>query len=141
MTATATSNHTARRPAPHGRTGRQRRRQQVPVDIYRCDDHYVVLCDLPGLDPGTLDVRVESGTIVIRGQRSAPPLHDATHLSNERPLGLIERRIPLEEPAAGTGITATYTDGVLTLTVPMAGPRPRHLHDGRWSAHVLHAAA
>jgi HSP20 family protein len=140
MTATATSTHTARRPTPHSRTGRTQRRQQVPADIYRCDDHYVVLCDLPGLDSGTLDVRVEGGTITIRGQRSVPPLHDATYVSNERPLGMIERRVALEEPA-GTAITATYTDGVLTLTIPNAETRPRHLHDGRWSAHVAHAAA
>ena len=141
MTATATSEDTVQPRVAATRTGRPRRRPQVPADIYRCDDHYVVLCDLPGLDTGTLDVRVQGTTITIRAERSAPPLHDATCITGERPLGLIERHIDLDQPAAGTGITATYTDGVLTLTIPIAAPRPRHLHDGRWPAHVLHAVA
>ena len=141
MTATATSrNHTMHRPATGTHAGRQRRRRQAPVDIYRCDDHYVVLCDLPGLEPGTLDVRVDGTTITIRGQRSALPLPDATCVTGERPLGATERHIRLDQPAAGTGITATYTDGVLTLTVPISGSRPRHLPDGPRHAHVLNAA-
>jgi HSP20 family protein len=141
MTATVTTKHTVHRPSTGNVTGRQRRRQRLPVDIYRCDDHYVVLCDLPGLDTGTLDVRVDGTTITVRGHRSAPPLHDATCVTGERPLGPIERRIQLDRAATGTGITATYTDGLLTLTIPIAGPRPRHLHDGRWPAHVVHAIA
>jgi HSP20 family molecular chaperone IbpA len=44
----------------------------VPVDIYQCDDHYVVLCDLPGMDPGSLGVEVDGTTITIRGHRGAP---------------------------------------------------------------------
>jgi len=141
MAATVTTQHTVHSPSTGNVTGRQRRRPQVPVDIYRCDDHYVVLCDLPGLDTGTLDVRVDGTTVTVHGYRSAPPLTDATRVTGERPLGAIERRIRLDQPATGTGITATYTDGVLTLTIPIAGPRPRHLHDGRWPAHVLHAVA
>jgi HSP20 family protein len=39
--------------------------------VAEADDHYVVLCDLPGLDTGTLDVRVDGTTITIRGHRSA----------------------------------------------------------------------
>jgi HSP20 family protein len=137
MTPTATSSHTVHRPA----AGRQRHHRRVPVDIYRCDDHYVVLCDLPGLDPGSLDVQVDGTTVTIHGHRSAPPLQDATCVAGERPLGTIEQQLRLAEPATGHGITATYTDGVLTLTIPIAGPRPRHVHDQRSPAHVLHAIA
>jgi HSP20 family protein len=48
------------------------------VDIYRCDGHYVVLCDLPGLTPGSLDVEADGSTITIHGYRDAPHLPDAT---------------------------------------------------------------
>jgi HSP20 family protein len=137
MTATATSNHTVHRPA----AGRQRRRRGVPVDIYRCDDHYVVLCDLPGVDPGSLDVEVDGITVTIHGHRSAPPLQDVTCVTGERPLGTIEQQLRLAEPATGQGITATYIDGVLTLTIPIAGSRARHVHDERSPEHVLHAIA
>jgi HSP20 family protein len=140
MTATVTHQHDTRRPATHGPTAAQHHRS-APVDIYHCDDHYVVLCDLPGLDAGTLDVHVDGTTITIRGHRSPPPLPETACLTAERPHGPIERRIHLDQPVTAAGIAATYTDGVLTLTVPTTGPRPRHLHDGRWPAHVRHAAA
>ncbi|MFJ1543267.1 Hsp20/alpha crystallin family protein [Micromonospora chalcea] len=140
MTGT-TSKPALHRAVTANRTGRSRRRPQVPADVYRCDDHYVVLCDLPGLDTSTLDVCVQGATISIRAERSAPPLHGATCVTGERPVGLIERHIDLDQPAASTGVTATYTDGVLTLTIPIAASQPRHLHDGRWPAHVLHAVA
>jgi HSP20 family protein len=111
----------------------------VPVDIYHCDDHDVVLCDLPGLDPGSLDVNVDGTTITIHGHRGAPHLPDAIRVTGQRPHGAIHQQIQLTQPATGHGITATYTDGVLTLTVPTAGPRARHVHDQRSPAHVLHA--
>ncbi|AVT37708.1 Hsp20/alpha crystallin family protein [Plantactinospora sp. BB1] len=111
----------------------------VPVDIYRREDHDVVLCDLPGLDPGSLDVEADGTTITVRGHRSAPHLPDATPVTNQRPSGIIDQQIRLDRPATGHGITATYTDGVLTLTIPTDSRRDRHVHDQRSPAHVLHA--
>jgi HSP20 family protein len=124
-----------------GRPVRPRRGRvsQVPADVYQCDDHYVVLYDLPGLDPGSLDVAVDGTTIIIHAHRGAPHIPDATRVTGHRPYGNIDQRIELDRPATGHGITATYTDGVLTLTIPTAGPRARHVHDHRSPAHVLHA--
>jgi HSP20 family protein len=140
VTATVTATATAT-----GRPGRLSTRHSrasqptVPVDIYHCEDHYVVLCDLPGLDPGSLDVQIEGTTITIHAHRSAPHAPEATLVTGHRPYGAINQRIQLAQPATSTGITATYTDGVLTLTIPADGARPRHLHDQRSPAHVLHA--
>jgi HSP20 family protein len=138
MTATAAP-HTTRRPGRVSTRYPRAGRPAVPVDIYQCDDHYVVLCDLPGLDPGSLDVRIDGTTITIHAHRSAPHPPDATLVSGQRPHGTIIQRIQLAQPATGTAITATYTDGVLTLTIPVAGSRARHVHDQRSPAHVLHA--
>lgn len=137
-TTTDAPDRTARR---HGQLAARHRRAfapDVPVDVYQCDDHYVVLCDLPGLDPGTLDVAVDGTTITVHAQRGAPHIPDATRVTGHRPYGHIDQRIQLDRPATGHGITATYTDGVLTLTIPTAGPRARHVHDHRSPAHVLH---
>jgi HSP20 family molecular chaperone IbpA len=86
-----------------------------------------------------LDVAVDGTTITVRGHRGAPHLPEATRVTGQRPYGHIDRRTQLDEPATGHGITATYTDGVLTLTIPTAGARARHVHDQRSPAHVLHA--
>ena len=41
----------------------------MPMDLYRSGDHYVLHVDLPGADPGTIDVNVEDRTLTIRAQR------------------------------------------------------------------------
>ena len=83
-----TSAHgTVHRPAGLTSRRRHRRPPAVPVDIYRCEDHYLVLCDLPGLDPGSLDVHVNGTTITIFGHRSSPALHGATCVTDQRPVG------------------------------------------------------
>ena len=110
----------------------------APADVYRCQDHYVILCDLPGLDTGTLDIHIDGSTVTIRGHRSRPDLPGAQPVRQQRPAGRIEHVISLDQPATAAGVTATYTDGVLTLTVPLAPARPRHRHDTRWPHPVPH---
>ena len=138
MTTTATPcrqhRTTARKPS------RPRRSPRMPADVYRCQDHYVILCDLPGLDTGTLDIQVDGRTVTVRGHRSQPDLPDAQPVLQQRPAGHIEHVITLDQPATATGVTATYTDGVLTITVPLATTRPRHRHDSRWPHPLPHAA-
>ena len=45
----------------------------MPLDLYRSGDHYVLHMDLPGADPGSIDVNVEDRTLTIRAQRTARP--------------------------------------------------------------------
>lgn len=138
MTTTAAP---CRRHRTTARTPSHRRRSpRVPADVYRCQDHYVILCDLPGLDTGSLDIQVDGCTVTVRGHRSRPDLTDAQPVLQQRPAGHIEHVITLDQPATATGVIATYTDGVLTITVPLATTRPRHRHDSRWPHPVPHTA-
>ena len=41
----------------------------MPMDLYRSGDNYVLHIDLPGADPGTIDVNVEDRTLTIRAER------------------------------------------------------------------------
>lgn len=134
MTTTTTT------PRQHPGRARPRRpaRPAVPADVYRCQDHYVILCDLPGLDTGTLDIHVDGSTVTIRGHRSQPDLSDAQPVRRQRPAGHIEHVISVDQPATAASVTASYTDGVLTLTVPLALIRPQHRHDTRWPHPVPH---
>lgn len=43
----------------------------LPVDLFRSGDHYALLCDVPGVDPGSIEVGVDGRTLTIRAQRSA----------------------------------------------------------------------
>ena len=100
----------------------------MPMDLYRSGDHYVLHVDLPGADPGTIDVNVEDRTLTIRAQRSSRTEQDVQWLAKERPVGTYARQLTVGRGLALDSISATYTDGVLTLTIPVAEEaKPRRI--------------
>lgn len=113
----------------------------MPMDLFRTDDHYVLNIDLPGVDPGTIDVSVEDRTLTIRAERSART-EVSQWLLRERPAGTFARQLTVGRGLALDKITASYRDGVLALTIPVAEEaRPRRIevvHDS--GAPALEAA-
>ncbi|MBA2509327.1 MAG: Hsp20/alpha crystallin family protein, partial [Nocardioidaceae bacterium] len=45
----------------------------MPMDLYRSGDHYVLHADLPGIDPGSIDLSVDGGNLTIRAERTSRP--------------------------------------------------------------------
>nr|WP_238348467.1 Hsp20/alpha crystallin family protein [Ornithinimicrobium pratense] len=91
----------------------------MPMDLYRADDSFVARIDLPGVDPGSIDVDVEERTLTIRAERHEQ--EDVEQwLSHERPSGTFARQLTLGYGVALDRIEAGYEDGVLTLTIPVA---------------------
>jgi len=100
----------------------------MPIDLYRAGDHYVLHVDLPGADPGSVDVNVEDRTLTIRGERTARTEADVQWLARERATGTYVRQLNLGRGLALDKITASYADGVLTLTIPVAEEaKPRRI--------------
>lgn len=100
----------------------------MPVDLYRAGDHYVLHVDLPGADPGSVDVNVEDRTLTIRAQRTGRAEDDVQWLARERAVGTYVRQLTLGRGLALDAITASYADGVLTLTIPVAEEaKPRRI--------------
>lgn len=101
----------------------------MPIDVYRAHDgSYHIEADLPGSDPDTIDVTVEHSTLSLRAQRK-PHYGDTDHVvAAERPQGSFSRQLSLGEGVDPDHLTATYTDGVLHVTVP-ASPevQPRRI--------------
>src|SRR4029453_13441641 len=67
----------------------------MPMDLYRSGDHYVLLADLPGVDPDSVDVSVDGGILTVKAQRSERTEHDVQWLSCERFTGGFMRRLSL----------------------------------------------
>lgn len=108
--------------------GAQRDSAGMPMDLFRTGDHYVLNVDLPGVDPGTIDVSVEDRTLTIRAERSARTESDAQWLLRERPNGTYARQLTVGRGLALDKIAATYRDGVLALTIPVAEEaKPRRI--------------
>jgi HSP20 family protein len=99
----------------------------MPIDLYRDGDHWVLLCDLPGVDPGSIDVDVDGRVLTIRAQRAAGP-EGVEWLAAERVSGTFARQLTLGNGVDLENIAASYTNGVLTLTLPVAeAAKPRKI--------------
>jgi HSP20 family protein len=99
----------------------------MPVDLFRSGDHFVLHCDLPGVDPGTIEVGVDGRMLTIRAQRSSSD-GDVEWLTQERATGTFVRQLTLGPAVDLEHIDATYADGVLTLTLPVAeAAKPRQI--------------
>ena len=107
----------------------------MPMDLCKIDDHYVLTADLPGIDPGSVDVDVDSGTLTISAHRTARSEDAVQWLANERFFGTYRRQLSLGEGIDASAISATYENGVLTVTIPVAErAKPRKIevaHSGR----------
>ena len=100
-------------------SGSARAPRFMPMDLYRSGDHYVLHADLPGVDPGSVDVGVENGTLTIRAQRSERTEDAVQWIASERFTGTFMRQLALGDDVDAEKISATYANGVLTVTLPV----------------------
>ncbi len=89
-------------------------------DAVELEDAYRVTADIPGVDPGDVEVSVEDGVLTIRGQRhyedESEDAEGGVQKLSER--GRFERRIRFPGEIVETDVKATHKHGVLTVTVP-----------------------
>lgn len=112
----------------NSQAGSTRSPRFMPMDLYKVDDHYVLTADLPGVDPGSVDVNVDHGTLTLTAHRSGRSDDGVQWLTSERFSGTYRRQLSLGEGIDTTGITATYENGVLTVTIPLAErAKPRRI--------------
>ena len=102
-----------------GGPGTVSRPSGMPMDAWREGESFVVEFDLPGIDPSTIDLDVESNVLTVRVER--PLLEgDREILAAERPRGVFSREVMLGENLETARIEAGYSGGVLTLRIPIA---------------------
>lgn len=112
----------------NSQTGSTRSPRFMPMDLYKVDDHFVLTADLPGVDPGSVDVNVDHGTLTLTAHRSARSEDGVQWLANERFAGTYRRQLSLGEGIDTANIAATYENGVLTVTIPLAErAKPRRI--------------
>jgi HSP20 family protein len=103
----------------------------MPVDLFRDGDQYVLNADMPGVDPGSVDVDVDGQLLTIRAQRTAARREGAKWLVQERPEGSYMRQFALGEGIDVEHISADYANGVLSVIIPMSErAKPRKIAVG-----------
>lgn len=98
----------------------------MAMDAYREGDHFVVQFDLPGVDPESIDITVEDDVLTVSAKREWERKETQEWVAHERYRGTYQRQLFLGDRLDSDEIEATYDDGVLTLTIPVAeAAKPR----------------
>jgi HSP20 family protein len=114
--------------------GTNARPAAMPIDAYRQGEDFIVQFDLPGVNPDAIDLTVERNVLTVHAQRQRSDSDDVELLIGERPHGTFSRQLFLGETLDSEQLHADYTDGVLTLRVPVkeqAKPRRVNVAVGR----------
>jgi HSP20 family protein len=106
----------------------QVRQASIPMDAYRHGDSFVINLDLPGVDPSSIDLTVERNSLTISAERHWEPVEGDQIVASERRQGTFSRQLLLGEGLDGDRIHASYENGVLTVTIPVAASaKPRKI--------------
>lgn len=89
------------------------------VDIREEADRFVLIADLPGIEPADIEVTMEAGMLTIKGERKFEPDPErAGYRRVERSHGSFHRRFSLPDSADAQRVTATARNGVLEIVIP-----------------------
>jgi HSP20 family protein len=106
----------------------QARQAIIPMDAYRHGDSFVINLDLPGVDPNSVDLTVERNSLTVSAERHWEPVEGDQIVASERRQGTFSRQLLLGDGLDVDRIHASYENGVLTVTIPVAASaKPRKI--------------
>ena len=98
-------------------------RGSIAVDVLDAEEEYVVTADLPGFAAEDIDLTFSDGTLRMTGDREEETTEgNERYLRQERRRSSVDRTVRIPDPVDEEGIDASYTNGVLTVTLPKAEP-------------------
>jgi HSP20 family protein len=99
-----------------------------PINVFSDKEGaLVVRAEAPGIDPETLDVKVEPRRLTLTGERKLLEGTGSIH-RRERQTGKFSRTVQLPDELDPESVTANYRDGVLTVRIPKhAAAKPRRI--------------
>jgi HSP20 family protein len=105
------------------------------IDVFEKDNRLFTRVDLPGMTKDDVKIEVTDGYLTISGERKSEAEEKKdNYFRCEREYGSFYRAVPLPEGVKFEDITATFTDGVLEVGVPLpakaeAKPRRIEIHE------------
>ena len=98
----------------------QSRSPMMPMDALRQGSTFVVRFDLPGVESDAIDLTVEKNVLTVTAERSWERSEDDEVVVTERPQGRFSRQLFLGDSLDTGKIEASYDNGVLSVTIPVA---------------------
>ena len=91
------------------------------VDVTESKESVMVKAEIPGVEPKDIWVSIEAGVLTIKGEKHHEKEEkDKRYHRVERSYGAFYRMMRLPAPVDGSKTTATFKDGLLTITLPKA---------------------
>ena len=88
------------------------------VDLVETADAYLVVADVPGVDPSTIDLSVTGNVLTVRGVKPDEHAGDAPGALRERAFGPFHRQIVLSGAVDFDAAQADARNGVLKIKLP-----------------------
>lgn len=90
-----------------------------PVDIYEDAEGITLRAELPEVDPNAVDLRVENGTLTLKGERKLDREEKKENYRRiERFYGTFSRSFSLPPTVDTEKVRAEYKQGVLSVFLP-----------------------
>ena len=90
------------------------------LDLYQNNDHVVAVVELPGMRKEEIEISLHDGMLTISGERGTTATNGENAERTERISGKFRRSITLPTRVDAGKVSATYKDGLLTVTLPKA---------------------
>lgn len=90
------------------------------LDLYQNNDNVVAVVELPGMRKEDIEISLHEGMLTISGERKTESMNGEKAERSERYVGKFRRSITLPARVDTNKVSATYRDGILTVTLPKA---------------------
>ena len=91
------------------------------LDLADTKDALVVKAEIPGMDPKDIQLSLQDQMLTIKGEkRQEKEEKDEHYYRSERSYGAFTRAVRLPVTVDGSKVTATFKNGLLTVTLPKA---------------------
>ena len=90
------------------------------LDLYQNNDNVIAVLELPGMRKGDIEISLHDGMLTIAGERKTETQGGEKAERSERYIGKFRRSITLPTRVDADKVSATYKDGILTVTLSKA---------------------
>lgn len=97
--------------------------ETMNIDVADTEEEFVVTADLPGFDKEEIDVTVSDNVLSIEAMHESQSQEkEENYIRQERSRRSMSRSVRLPEPIDESDVSASYKNGVLTVTLPKSEP-------------------
>jgi len=91
------------------------------VDICKEGENYILKSELPGMTKDEIDISIQDNVVTLKGtKKEEKEVKEDSYYHCERRFGSFQRSFELPAPIDKKKVKASYREGVLKVTLPMA---------------------